>query len=270
MSNINEEIRKLKYDENAILARREMDIQSYKPVETKFDNDNFIVIKRRENTMHSDSHDIGIVDSIVDRTFPGSLLRINNKLVDNNPDILVTGRKPMKFRVNIPGMGAGAEFTVSDPTLINVSTAKDEVLKKYAGQSLPTLMTFKSSMAYSESQLNTTFGLEMKQVSKQLSIDFKSVFEKKSTVYVLSFRQIFYSVSADLPKNPSDVFSDSLSWKDLTDRGVDSKNPPGLVNKVGYGRSIYVKIETNEQSTDVEAALKAAINKDLTITANEI
>jgi thiol-activated cytolysin len=211
--------------------------------------------------------DIGVVDSVTNRTFPGSLLLLNGNLLDNNPDVLVTDRKPMKFWIDLPGMGNDAAFTVDDPSYINVSTGIDNALKKYNKQAIPAKIEFMGSMVYSESQLNATFGLDMKSVSKQLNINFDSVFKKKSTVYIASFRQIFYTVSCDMPKNPSDVFADSVDWSTLAGKGVSNSNPPGIVNKVGYGRSIYVKIESHDQSSYVEAALKAAINESCKTTA---
>ena len=268
MSQLDSKIRSLKYDENKLLARKELGVSSYTAAEGRLDGSKYIVVNRTKRTMDSDSYDIGVVESVIDRTFPGSLIMVNNKLADNNPDILVTNRKPMKFRIDIPGMGSDAEFTVDNPNYINVSTGIDNTLKKYTGQSLPTRITFKGSIAYSEAQINAAFGLEMKQVSKQLSIDFKAISEKKSTVYIASFRQIFYTVSSDMPQNPSDVFADSVTWESLQERGLGDSNPPGLVNKVGYGRFIYVKIESNEQSNIVEAALKASINSNMQITTD--
>lgn len=265
---LDQEIRKMSYDEDKILAFKGTGIGSYRPVDTRKEGKKYIVIKRTLRKMSSDNYDIGAVESVVDRTFPGSLLKLNSRLIDNNPDILVADRKPLRFRIDIPGMGKDAEFTVNNPTYIDVSTAIDSVLKKYSGGSIPALFTLKSSMAYNESQLITHFGLEMKNVSKKLSIDFNAVLEKKSTVYIASFRQIFYKVSADIPQNPSDVFADSVTWESLQQKGVNNDNPVGFINQVGYGRAIYVKIESTEQSNMVEAALKASINNKLEITTN--
>ncbi len=35
---------------------------------------------------------------------------------------------------------------------------------------------------------------------------------------ILAYKQIFYTVSADLPKNPSDLFDDSVTFNDLNKR----------------------------------------------------
>lgn len=265
---LDQEIRKMSYDEDKILAFKGTGIGSYRPVDTRKEGKKYIVIKRTPRKMDSDSYDIGTVESVIDKTFPGSLLKLNSRLIDNNPDILVTDRKTIHFRIDIPGMGKDAEFTVDDPTYINVSTAIDNVLKKYSGGSIPALFTFKSSMAYNESQLIAHFGLEMKNVNKELSIDFNAILEKKSTVYIASFRQIFYKVSANIPQNPSDVFANSVTWESLQQKGVNNDNPVGFVNQVGYGRAIYVKIESTEQNNMVEAAMKASINNKLETTTN--
>lgn len=265
---LDQEIRKMSYDENKILAFKGTGIGSYRPLDTRKEGKKYIVIKRALVKMGSDSFDIGVVESVVDRTFPGALLKLNSRLIDNNPDILIVDRKPLRFRIDLPGMEKDAEFTVDKPTYIDVSTAIDNVLKKYSGGEIPALFTFKSSIAHSESQIISHFGIEMKDVSKKLSIDFNAVLEKKSTVCIASFRQIFYKVSADIPQNPSDVFADSVTWESLQQKGVNNDNPVGFVNQVGYGRAFYVKIESTEQSNMVEAALKAAINDKLETTTN--
>lgn len=265
---LDKKIREMSYDENQVLAFKGTGIGSYRPVDTRTDGNKYIVVKRTLRKMESDKYDIGTVESVVDRAFPGSLLKLNSRLIDNNPDILVVDRKPMQFRIDLPGMGDAAEFTVDEPIYRKVATGIENVLQKYRGGAIPARLTFKASMAHSESQLVTEFGLEMKDISKKLDLDFNAIFDKKSTVYIASFRQVFYTVCSDIPQNPSDVFADSVTWESLQEKGVDNNNPLGLVNQVGYGRAIYVKIESTEQSNLVDAALKASINEKLETTAD--
>ncbi|MBU5889783.1 thiol-activated cytolysin family protein, partial [Vibrio cholerae O1] len=79
----------------------------------------------------------------------------------------------------------------------------------------------------------------------------------KKKVMILAYKQIFYTVSADLPKNPSDLFDDSVTFNDLKQKGVSNEAPPLMVSNVAYGRTIYVKLETTSSSKDVQAAFKA-------------
>ena len=76
---------------------------------------------------------------------------------------------------------------------------------------------------------------------------------------VAAYKQIFYTVSAELPNNPSDLFDDSVPFEELTRKGVSNDAPPVMVSNVAYGRTIYVKLETNSKSKDVQAAFKALL-----------
>ena len=76
---------------------------------------------------------------------------------------------------------------------------------------------------------------------------------------VLAYKQIFYTVSAELPNNPSELFDDSVTFKELTQKGVSNEAPPLMVSNVAYGRTIYVKLETTSKSKDVQAAFNALI-----------
>ncbi|WP_257131971.1 thiol-activated cytolysin family protein, partial [Bacillus pseudomycoides] len=47
--------------------------------------------------------------------------------------------------------------------------------------------------------------------------------------------QIFYTVSAELPNNPSDLFDNSVTFDELTRKGVSNAAPPVMVSNVAYG-----------------------------------
>ncbi|PEB38229.1 alveolysin, partial [Bacillus pseudomycoides] len=78
-------------------------------------------------------------------------------------------------------------------------------------------------------------------------------------VMVAAYKQIFYTVSAELPNNPSDLFDNSVTFGELTRKGVSNAAPPVMVSNVAYGRTVYVKLETSSKSKDVQAAFKALI-----------
>jgi len=84
---------------------------------------------------------------------------------------------------------------------------------------------------------------------------------------VAAYKQIFYTVNAELPNNPSDIFDDSVTFKDLTRKGVSNAAPPVMVSNVAYGRTIYVKLETTSKSKDVQSAFKALL-KDNSVQAS--
>lgn len=124
-------------------------------------------------------------------------------------------------------------------------------------------------MVYSKSQISSALNVNAKVLENSLGVDFNAVANNEKKVMILAYKQIFYTVSADLPKNPSDLFDDSVTFNDLKQKGVSNEAPPLMVSNVAYGRTIYVKLETTSSSKDVQAAFKALIkNTDIKIVNN--
>ncbi|PEL15045.1 thiol-activated cytolysin family protein, partial [Bacillus pseudomycoides] len=88
-------------------------------------------------------------------------------------------------------------------------------------------------------------------LDNSLNIDFNAVANGEKKVMVAAYKQIFYTVSAELPNNPSDLFDNSVTFDELTRKGVSNVAPPVMVSNVAYGRTIYVKLETSSKSKDV-------------------
>lgn len=277
MSNeIDQEIAKLKYNPDEILAFKGESIGSFKKAEGNSVGGKYIVTTREKISMTDTSADIGIIDSMLDLTFPGALILANTHLVENKPDPIMVQRKPIKFSIDLPGLESSEScFTVENPEYGNIRASIEEKFNfwntKYsATHSINARSTCIESLVHSECQMLAKFGFGIKKASQSLNIDFKAIEENKSSVYVLALRQIFFTVSLNsMPTKPSDVFAEAVTWDDLKRFGVDDNNPPALVYKVGYGRSIFVKMETDYTSSDVEAALKAVIKGgDVSASAN--
>lgn len=266
---IDQQIYALSYNPQEILIDKGEAVTSFVPKSGRTEGNLFIEVTRERKNVHSESYEIGMTDAIVDLTFPGSILRANSSLVDNRPDIIVTKRKPLKFRVDLPGMTEDAVFSTQNPNYLSVSTELNKVLNIYDDKYVKThpitaRVQYSSTMAYSSSQLNTSLGIELKFVSKKLNIDFASISEKKTSVMIVSFKQIFYTVSSELQSKPSNYFDNSVTWDDLKRNGIDSNNPPVIVSNVAYGRTIYVKLETNSTDAEVETAFKAIVKDNST------
>ncbi|MDZ5034856.1 thiol-activated cytolysin family protein, partial [Clostridium perfringens] len=119
----------------------------------------------------------------------------------------------------------------------------------------------------SKSQIASALNVNANVLNNSLGIDFDAVSNGEKKVMVAAYKQIFYTVSAELPNNPSDLFDESVTFNELTRKGVSNQAPPVMVSNVAYGRTIYVKLETNSKSKDVQAAFKALL-KDGSINTN--
>ena len=270
---VSDGLKTLAYDPKEILVFKGDTTVSFIPKESRKENDGrYIVIERRQREITESNVDIGMVESIVGRTYPGSLLLANSRLMDNQPDVLSVNRNPIRLRVDLPGMKNDGSIIVEDPGYENVSGSINEVLdiwnEKYAkDHSITARVQYNESMAYSQSQLRAKFGMEITHLANKLNIDFEAVYKKETSVFIAAFKQIFYVVSAELPKDPADVFAPEVTWGELEQKNVNGKNPPAMVAMVGYGRTIFVKMESNSTDTNVEAAFKA-VAKDVKASAD--
>lgn len=266
MKILDQNIYNLSYDPNKILSFNGESLESFIPNEGIETPDKFIVIKREKKNITDSNTDISVIDSINNRIFPGAIQLANRKLVENRPDFVSCDRKPIVLSIDLPGMGNKSKVVVDSPSNSSVSSAISNLLEtwnsKYSStHKIPTRVQYNESMVYSESQISTKFGLNFKSLGKSLDIDFNGIFEGKKKAMIISFKQIFYNVSVDAPKSPSDLFGDNVSWEELNLKGVNNDNPPTYVSNVSYGRTIFVKLETTSTSSDVETAFKALIKE---------
>lgn len=117
-------------------------------------------------------------------------------------------------------------------------------------------------MVYSKSQISNALNINAKLLDNSLGIDFNAISNGEKKVMIAAYKQIFYTVSAQLPNNPSELFDDNVTFKELVRKGVSNETPPLMVSNVAYGRTIYVKLETTSKSKDVQSAFKALIKNN--------
>lgn len=262
---IDQAIRGLNYNKYQILSHNGEMVDSFVPKEGKLSNGKLIVIERKKKSLTTNPADISVVNSVIDRTYPGALQLANRDLVENRPTLMMVERKPIDISVNLAGLENNT-VTVENPTYGNVTKAINELVNKWsreygATHTLPAQLQYTASMVHSKSQVSAALNVNADFLEKSLGIDFKAIGSGEKKVMVVAFKQIFYNATAKIPTNPSDLFADGVTVKTLRNAGMNDENPPVMVSNVAYGRTIYVKLETSSKSRDVEAAFKALIEK---------
>ncbi|WP_397538787.1 thiol-activated cytolysin family protein [Rummeliibacillus pycnus] len=273
-SDIDTGIANLKYDNQKILAVDGEKVENFVPKEGINSNGKFVVVNREKKSLSTSPVDISIIDSMVNRTYPGAVQLANKAFADNQPSLLVAKRKPLNISIDLPGMRKENTITVQNPTYSNVSGAVDDLVstwnEKYsATHTLPARMQYTESMVYSKSQIASALNVNAKYLDNGLNIDFNAVANGEKKVMVAAYKQIYYSVSAELPNNPSELFDNSVTFDELTRKGVSNEAPPVMVSNVAYGRTIYVKLETTSKSKDVQAAFKALLKNNSVETSGQ-
>ncbi|GKZ02306.1 thiol-activated cytolysin family protein [Paraclostridium bifermentans] len=224
-------------------------------------------MKEIKKTLTTSPVDISIIDSVTDRTYPGALQLADDSFVENRPNILMCKRKPIDISIDLPGMKKENTTTVQNPTYSNVSGAVDELVSNWSDKNsqthtLPARTQYTESMVYSKSQISNALNINAKLLDNSLGIDFNAISNGEKKVMIAAYKQIFYTVSAQLPNNPSELFDDNVTFKELVRKGVSNETPPLMVSNVAYGRTIYVKLETTSKSKDVQSAFKALIKNN--------
>lgn len=264
---INEAIANLKYNRNEVLATKGDSIENVVPREGIESNGKFTVIERKKKSLTTSPVDISIIDSVTDRTYPGALQIADDAFMENRPSLLMCKREPINISIDLPGMKKENTIKVENPTYGNVSGAIDELVSNWSEKNssthtLPARTQYVESMVYSKSQIASALNVNAKVIDNSLGIDFNAIVNGEKKVMVAAYKQIFYTVSAQLPNNPSDLFDQSVTFKELTRKGVSNDTPPLMVSNVAYGRTIYVKLETTSKSKDVQSAFKALIKNN--------
>ena len=273
-NDINTGIASLNYDNNNILAVSGDKIDSFVPREGINSNGKFVVIERDKKSLSTSPVDISIIDSMASRTYPGAIQLANQAFADNQPSLLVAKRKPLNISIDLPGLKRENTFTINNPTYGNVSGAIDELVSNWsdkysATHTLPARLQYTESMVYSKSQIASALNVNANYLDNSLGIDFNAVSSGEKKMMIAAYKQIFYTVSAEQPYNPSDLFDDSVTFDELKRKGVSDQSPPVMVSNVAYGRTIYVKLETTSKSKDVQTAFKALLQGNNVSTSGQ-
>ncbi|ADW17300.1 Thiol-activated cytolysin [Desulfobulbus propionicus DSM 2032] len=269
---INDKLASLQYNPKTVMVFNGTSISNIDlPAEERFDDSTYIVMTREKCSYEAD-FDIAVPSAYEDVTYPGALLVASNDLLDGKPQELAVDKDRVNITVDLPG-ATDISFKVV-PTFANVRAGINDILSKWfdshGGEwSLPANFQYSSSLVYDENELMLKFGCDISYLKQKLSIDFSSTRAEKKSVYLIRFKQIFYSVSAERPAKPADIFAESTTWEDLARAGISEEHPPLFVKNVQYGRQIFLKFESKLSSTELETTIKGTCSKDgLKIDAN--
>jgi hypothetical protein len=111
-------------------------------------------------------------------------------------------------------------------------------------------------------QASIELGLNASWSSNEVASQFNYETTTTKRVAMMSFKQIFYTVTMDYPTNPSDVFSESVSLSQV-ESAFNSSTPPAYVHSVSYGRIIMFRMESNYEMSkaDFEGSFEYAAGR---------
>ena len=262
---INNRINALDYDPKTVMVFNGTKIENIDlPADDRFDESTYIVVTREKCSYEAD-FDIAVPTAYNDVTYPGALILASNDLLDGKPQELGTDRAPLKITIDLPGTDDVTFETV--PSYANIKAGINTILSRWFDKhgndwSLPANFQYQSSLVYDENELSLRFGCDVTFLKQKLGIDFSRKKVEKKSVYIVHFKQIFYTVSAERPARPGDVFSETTTWDDLVNAGISNLHPPLFVKNVQYGRQIFLKFESSLSETELEMIIKASVSAD--------
>ncbi len=260
---INRRIGALDYRPEEVLAFPGESISSFIPRTGELTPQKFVVVTKTKHTV-SGSFDIAVPNARRNITYPGALLLANQKLVEGIPDPLVVPMAPCRLTIDLPGLTTEDNSVIPESNdFAGVSGGINKLIDHWLTAKSPRYTIaanteFKKNILYSESEMALHFGVDVAYLKGKLGINFDAIMKQETSAYLVMFRQIFYTVSAELPQHPADIFAESVSWKDLSGK-ISAKTPPVYVQNVQYGREVYVLLRSEMSSTELKGHLDATL-----------
>lgn len=207
--------------------------------------------------------DIAILRPTNGIIFPGALVIADEATLGGLPTPAAVDRAPMTLRIDLPGMGENGSLNVESPSNSDVQTKIDEALEWWnanayqEGYVNAANSSYIARTSYSSRQVSMDIGLNVEWARGDVETQFN--FESTTTerVAMMSFKQVFYSVTMDPPTNPGQVFGPDASLTEIEQK-FGPNSPPAYVQAVNYGRIIMFRMTTTESATDAE--LEGAMN----------
>lgn len=256
-------IKSLQYDPRTVMAFQGETISNFVPKKGSGDSDRFIVTTQIKHSVNG-NFDIAVPTARKDITYPGALLLGNQKLIEGFPDPLVVHHRPMNITIDLPGLTNDNKYFVSNVDFSGVNGGINVLINNWLETKSNTFkisanMQYKKSILYDKKSMALTFGCNVEYLQNKLGINFNAIRNQESSAYLIQFRQIYYTVSAELPQAPSDVFADDVTWQDIQHK-ISNDNPPCYVQNVQYGREVYLLMQSDLSSEDLKTHLDGVLH----------
>jgi thiol-activated cytolysin len=278
---ISEYIRTLNYDPGALLNVQSISGESYKDktasdvTQPSLEDNNLLTCTESKYNLQQNAEQVAIIRPTNGIIWPGALVKINAGLLNGMPEPVTIKAAPITLRIDLPNMGEKGTIFVNEPSNSNTSTAIDKALDWWnnnayeEGYRNASNSSYSASSSFSQEQLAIDLGLNVKWASGSVSTLFNRTSTKTQKVAMMTFKQVFYTVTLNTPTQPGIVFDPNVNIDQIKSTFSNSA-PPGYVHSVSYGRMIMFRMITTESatSTEAEAAIQYGAGKLNTADVN--
>ncbi|PVW16505.1 thiol-activated cytolysin family protein [Marixanthomonas spongiae] len=260
---INDYIRWLSYDPRVLLSVNNQG--SIVPVqkktseggETKKEGNNSVIVCRKTSyNLTTNVEDVAIMRPTNGIIWPGALVVANRSLAEGLPTPITSVTKaPTRITVDLPGLGDRGSVLVQNPSNSTIQAAIDNILETWNNspdyKTQPAVSTYKETMAYSNEQVAVKLGVNYSQMGLSVSTELGVSTSNSRKVFIVMYKQVFYTVNLDLPPNPADYFAPTVGIGDIQS-AMNETAPPGYVQSVSYGRILMFRMETSASTKDID------------------
>lgn len=206
------------------------------------------------------------LNPIADALFPGALVR-SSGLREGQLNHYKLPRAGGTITIDNISAQNPAQATPRSRTLTNVTKATVEAARDDILTAVPldigANLQVSSHRASSLTEAAIAADLDVETAKAELSAAFGATWTTQKNSFLLTFVQSFYTISFAYSGQPHDLFAPSV---DLAD--IQLQMPPGdqpaFVSTVTYGRRLLVKVETNLESSTLQADLEGAFQQAAT------
>lgn len=265
---ISEYIGTLDYNPNAMLNVQDIDGGSLRTElksssDREMENNSLIECVQVDYNLKQNADQVAIIRPTQGIIWPGAIVKINEGLLNGMPEPVTLKPAPTTLRIDLPGLGAKGTIIVNEPSNSNTQTEIDNALdwwnnNQYIdGYVNPSNSSYSVATSYSSEQLALDLGLNVKWASGSVSTQFNYTSSSTTKVAMMTFKQVFYTVTIDTPEQPGYVFDPSVNL-DHMNSTFNNALVPGYVYSVSYGRIVMFRMTTTESATssEVEGAMK--------------
>ena len=179
--------------------------------------------------------------------YPGALLRAKS-VVEGEYDPIEAERAPIVLSTDLPG-SSDPTIRIENPSLSGVRKGINELLSR--GFNAPAAnLTYSIEEVYDKAHLKMAMGVNYKGAANNVEASTGFSFDKEKNRFLVKVQQVFYELSIDLPKKPSDLFAKEFDYK---------KEAEAKLQASVLGGKIGVKAEAAYQDLLKESTIKGRV-----------
>jgi len=200
--------------------------------------------------------------AIVNQIYPGMLMR-GDSLQDGSFEEVPLPKKPLTLSINVGN--DNASIVMPNPSRSGFINAQNDLFIQAVGPDdafAPKFGDVFNSDTVNEDQLSLELGFDVNAgIATNVDVAGQFNFQNntKRNRRLIRIVSELYTVTADKPAKASDFLANSVTAQDVAGL-FGAGNPAVYVDSITYGRVVYIAIESNFTSTEIDAALAVAVD----------